>query len=175
MIAKWGRKMVRVKSVKIDGEAIHVFKSMIYIFESNSRFTLELDMIVSEVVLKRYKNETTLILEIELDDGRLISSIMNVHFLSGRLPQMNAFMDVEDPDEFFDFQRINENDSSYPDLEEGITLEEIRKVEMPNEKVSLKLNLPIDQIEWLKAQKSQELNAIFKEFIYYYWNKRSET
>jgi hypothetical protein len=166
--------MVSVKSVKIDGEEIHIFKSMIYIFESNSRFTLELDMIVSEVVLKRYKNEETLIIEIELDGGRIISSIMNVHFLYGRLPQMNAFMDVEDPNEYLDLQRINENDSLFPDLDEGITIEEIRKVEMPNEKVTLKLNLPIDQVEWLKEQKARELNEIFKEFIYHYWSKRSE-
>ncbi|WML53621.1 hypothetical protein RCG17_02785 [Neobacillus sp. PS3-12] len=166
--------MVSVKSVKIDGEEIHIFKSMIYIFESNSRFTLELDMIVSEIVLKRYKNEETLIIEIELDGGRLISSIMNVHFLSGRLPQMNAFMDVEDPNEYLELQRINENNSIFPDLDEGITIEEIRKVEMPNEKVTLKLNLPIDQVEWLKEQKARELNEIFKELIYNYWSKRSE-
>jgi hypothetical protein len=166
--------MVSIKSVKIDGEVIHVFKSMIYIFESNSRFTLELDMIVSEIVLKRYKNEETLIIEIELDGGRLISSIMNVHFLSGRLPQMNAFMDVEDPNEYLELQRINENNSIFPDLDEGITIEEIRKVEMPNEKVTLKLNLPIDQVEWLKEQKARELNEIFKELICNYWSKRSE-
>jgi hypothetical protein len=166
--------MVSVKSVKIDGDEVHIFNSMIYIFESNSRFTLELDMIVSEIVLKKYKNEETLILEIELDDGRLISSIMNVHFLSGRLPQMNAFMDVEDPNEYLDLQRINENDSTFHNLEEGITIEEIRKVEMPNEKVTLKLNLPIDQVEWLKEQKARELNEIFKEFIYHHWSKRTE-
>jgi hypothetical protein len=164
--------MVCVKSVKIDGEAIRVFKSMIYIFESNSGFTLELDMIVSEVTVKRYKNEETLIIEIELEDGRLISSIMNVKFLSGRLPQMNVYMDVEGPDDYYDFQRMNENDNLYPELEEGITIEEIRKVEMPNEKVTLKLNLPIDQIEWLKEQKARDLNEIFKELIKDYWNKQ---
>ena len=41
--------MVAVKSVKVDGESIHVFNSAIYIFEASSRLTLELDMIVSEV------------------------------------------------------------------------------------------------------------------------------
>jgi hypothetical protein len=33
---------------------------------------------------------------------------------------------------------------------------------MPNEKVTLKLTLPIDQVEWLKEQKTKELNAIFQ-------------
>jgi hypothetical protein len=163
--------MVRVKSVKIDGEEIYVFKSIIYIFESNSNFTLELDMIVSEVVVKRYKNEETLIVEIELEDGRIISSIMNLKILSGRLPQLNVYMEIADPDEYRDLKRINENESFFPNLEEGITIEAIRKVEMPNEKMTLKLNLPIDQIEWLKTQKAQDLNRMFKDFIYEYWKK----
>lgn len=169
---KWGRRMVRVQSVKIDGEEIYVFKSMIYIFESNSNYTLELDMIVSEVVMKRYKNEETLIVEITLEDGRIISSIMNLKILSGRLPQLNMYMEIADPDEYSGLQRILENESFFPNLEEGITIEEIRKVEMPNEKMTLKLNLPIDQIEWLKKQKAQELNAILKDFIYDYWKKQ---
>ena len=163
--------MVCVNSVKIDGEFIHVFKSMIYIFETDSSFTLELDMIVSEVVVKRYKNEEALIVEIELEDGRLFSAIMNVKILAGRLPQLTVYMEIEDLGEYQDFQRINENDSSFPKIEEGITLEEIRKVEMPNEKITLKLHLPIDQVEWLKEQKGQNLNTIFKELINEYWKK----
>ncbi|MCQ6279549.1 hypothetical protein [Bacillus sp. EB600] len=163
--------MVDVKSVKIDGEIIHVFKSMIYIFESSSVLTLELDMIVSEVAVKRYKNEETLIVEIELEDGRIISSIMHVKVLSGRLPQLNVYVELGDLDEYSDFQIVHESDSSYPNLEEGITIEEIRKVEMPNEKITLKLNLPIDQTEWLTKQKVKDLNNIFKELIYKYWEK----
>lgn len=163
--------MVCVKSVKIDGELIHVFRSLIYLFESESGFTLELDMIVSEVIARKYKNEETLIVEMELDDGKMISSIMNVKILAGKLPQLSVYMDVVDVDEYQNFVRINENDRSFPNLEEGLTIEEIRKVEMPNERVTLKLNLPIDQAEWLKNQKSQELNQIFKKFIYAYWEK----
>ena len=74
-------------------------------------------------------------------------------------------------EEYLDFHIVNENDSSFPNLEEGITIEEIRKVEMPNEKITLKLNLPIDQTEWLSKQKVKDLNNIFKELIYEYWGK----
>ena len=59
-------------------------------------FTLELDMIVSEVAVKRYKNEENLIVEIELEDGRIISSIMHVKVLSGRLPQLNVYVELGD-------------------------------------------------------------------------------
>lgn len=163
--------MVRVKSVKIDGEMIHVFRSMIYIFESHSRFTLELDLIVSEIVVKKYKNEETLIVEMELEDGRLFSSIMNVTILPGRLPRLNLFMEIDDPDEYQGIQRVNENANLFPNLEEDITIEEIRQVEMPHEKITLKLNLPIDQIEWLKEQKPRNLNEIFSKLIYVYWGK----
>lgn len=163
--------MAAVKTVKIDGKEIHVFKSEIYLFESTSGVTLELDMIVSEVVVKKYKNEGTLIVEIELEDGRKLSSIMHLKILRGRLPQLNVYMEVSDPEEYQDFHRVNENDSVFPNIEEGMTIEEIRKVEMPNEKMTLKLNLPIDQVEWLKNQKAGDLNKMFKELIYGYWEK----
>lgn len=167
------KKMVKVKTVKIDGEEIHIFNSAIYILESNLGYTLELDMIVSEVVVKKYRNEENLIVEIELQDGRMITSYMNLKSLSGGLPQLNLFCALSDSSEYNNFQIVNENDLSFPSIEEGITLEEIRKYEIPNEKVTLKLNLPIDQIEWLKKQKSKDLTEIFKESIYDYWRKNN--
>lgn len=167
------KKMVKVKTVKIDGEEIHIFNSAIYILESNLGYTLELDMIVSEVVVKKYRNEENLIVEIELQDGRVITSYMNLKSLSGGLPQLNLFCTLSDSSEYNNFQIVNENDLSFPSIEEGITLEEIRKYEMPNEKVTLKLNLPIDQIEWLKKQKSKDLTEIFKEAIYDHWRKNN--
>ncbi len=163
--------MVVIKSVKIDGDCIHIFKSAIYVFESSSGFTLELDMIVSEVVVKKYKKEENLIIEIELDDGRVFNSIMHVKALPGGLPQLNLFCELDDIQEYEEFDHVSENDSWFPNIEEGITLEEIRKVEMPDEEVSLKLKLPIDQVEWLKNQKKRDLSEIFKEFIYDYWKK----
>jgi hypothetical protein len=164
--------MAVVKSVKIDGEAIHVFKSAIYVFEASSGYTLELDMIVSEVVLKKYIKENNLILEIELEDDNSLNSIMNVKILAGGLPQLHLFCEIDDPDEYYFLDRVNENDSWFPNLEEGITLEEIRKVEMPEEEIKLKLLLPIDQVEWLKNQKKAQLNEVFKEFIYSYWKNQ---
>lgn len=163
--------MVVVKSVKIDGEGIHVFKSAIYIFESGSNFTLELNLIVSEIVVKKYKKEETLIIEVELEDGRVIHSIMHVKILSGGLPQLNLFCELDDFEEYKDFERVNENDSWFPNIEEGITIEDIRKVEMPDEEFSIKLKLPIDQVEWLKNQKRARLNELFKEVIYDLWKK----
>ena len=165
--------MVEVKSVKIDGENIFVFKSAIYIYITNDGNTLELDLIVSEVIVKKYKNEENLIIEIELQDGRIINSIMHLKIWSGGLPQLNLYCEVNDVEEYYDFDRVTENDSFFPNIEEGITLEEIRKVEMPNEKVTLKLNLPIDQIEWLSKQKNAELNEIFKEMIYKFWKEQA--
>jgi hypothetical protein len=165
------RYMVEVKSVKIDGEEIHVFKSAIYIFESYSGFTLELDMIVTEVVVNKYRKVENLILEIELEDGRLINSIMHVKSLTGGLPQLNMFCEVYDPEEYPNITRVNENDSWFPNIEEGITLDEIREVEMPIEEVKLKLHLPIIQVEWLKKQKKGGLNELFEELINEYWKQ----
>ncbi len=163
--------MSAVKSVKIDGEPIYVFNSAIYIFESDVGSTLEMDLIVSEVTVRKYKKEKTLILEVELVDGRIIDSIMHVKTLTGGLPQLNLFCDVVDIDEYADFEKVNENSSSFPNVEEGITIREIRKVEMPFEDVSLKLKLPIDQVEWLKKQKKKDLNKIFTEMVYELWRK----
>ncbi|WP_257468923.1 hypothetical protein [Bacillus sp. D386] len=37
---------------------------------------------------------------------------------------------------------------------------------MPDEKITLKLTLPIDQVEWLRGKKLKELKQIFKAIIY---------
>jgi hypothetical protein len=158
--------MVVVKSVKIDGESIHVFKSVIYIFESNTVSTLQLDMIVSELVVKKYKEFENVIVEIELEDGRFLNSIMHLKIFQGRLPLLNLFCELDDIQEFENIKVVHEDDSWFPNIEEGITIEDIRKVEMPIEEVRLKLKLPIDQVEWLKEQKPKDLNEIFKEMIY---------
>jgi hypothetical protein len=170
LMGEW--MMVVVKSVKVDGENIYVFNSAIYIFESSSGFTLVMDLIVSEVTVKKYLKEQNLIIEIELEDGRIINSIMHLKIMAGGLPQLNLFCDLDDIQEYEDLDKVNENSSSFPNVEEGITLEEIRKVEMPNEDVSLKLKLPIDQVEWLKNQKKGSLNEIIKEIIYDYLKKQ---
>lgn len=164
--------MVGVKSVKIDGENIHLFNSAIYIFEGSTGYTLELDLIVTEVVVRKYKNEDNLIVEIELEDRRVLSFIMHLKTWSGGLPQLNLFCEVDSLEDFEDFNKVTENDAFFPNLEEGITLEEIRKVEMPDEKINLKLILPIEQTEWLSKHTKTELNKIFIEMIYEYWNKR---
>lgn len=164
--------MVVLKSVKIDGESIHVFKSVIYIFESSSGFTLQLDLIVSELVVKKYKEFENLIVEIELEDGRILNSIMHLKIFQGRLPLLNLFCEIDDIQEYENIKVVNEDDSWFPNVEEGITIEDIRKVEMPIEEARLKLKLPIDQVEWLKNQKTKDLNDIFKEMIYELWKSQ---
>lgn len=164
--------MVVLKSVKIDGESIHVFKSVIYIFESSSGFTLQLDMIVSELVVKKYREFENLIVEIELEDGRILNSIMHLKIFQGRLPLLNLFCEIDDIQEYENIKVVNEDDSWFPNVEEGITIEDIRKVEMPIEEARLKLKLPIDQVEWLKNQKTKDLNDIFKEMIYELWKSQ---
>ncbi|WP_338472247.1 hypothetical protein R4Z10_05745 [Niallia sp. XMNu-256] len=168
-----GDRMIKIKEVKIDGESIFVFNSAIYIFESSEGCTLELDLIVSEVAIRKYQKEETLIVEIELEDNRLISSIMHVKVVPGKLPIINLSYEIDNPDEFPDLLCVNEYDSNFPRIDERITIEEIRKIEMPNEKISLRLNLPIDQVEWLREQKGKDLNQIFKDLIYEYWVKQN--
>lgn len=161
--------MAVVKSVKLDGEVVHIFNSAIYFFESSSAVTLELDIIISEVVLRKYKNIDNVIAEIELEDGRMINSIMHIKVLTGRIPRINLYCEPEDPDEYKDFDRLNEFDSQFPNIEDGITIEKIREVEMPDEKITIKVTLPIDQVEWLKEQKHTELSRMLNEMIKDYW------
>ncbi|MHC0039415.1 hypothetical protein [Pseudoneobacillus sp. C159] len=165
--------MVSVTSVKIDGISIHFFNSAIYIFESNSGSTLQLDLVVSEVTVRKHKEFENLIIEIELDNGRNIHSIMHLKILPSKLPQLNLFCELDDWQEYADINRLNENDFSFPNIEEGITLEEIRNVEMPDEEIRLKLKLPINQVEWINKQKKQSLNEIFKEMIDEWWKREN--
>ncbi|WP_066308983.1 hypothetical protein [Bacillus sp. FJAT-29814] len=163
--------MAKVKSVKFDGELIHVFNSAIYVFESGQDLTLQLDMIVSEIVVKKVQQVENVIAEIELEDGRMIDSIMHVKIIPGVLPQLSLFVELDDRQDYDFLDIVNENDAWFPNIEEGITIEEIRKVEMPDEEIRLKLKLPIDQVEWLKAQKKTRLTELLKEMIYEYWEK----
>jgi hypothetical protein len=158
-----------VKSVKIDGEDLHIFNSSISIFEASAGNTLELDLIISEVAAKKYQNMNNYIIEAELENGIVLNEIMHGKVMHGRLPQLHLFNDIDDPSDYDGIPIVNENDSWFPNLEEGITLAEIRKVEMPIEEVSLKLKLPIDQVEWLKKQKKQKLNEWLIEVIYASW------
>ncbi|CAH0346044.1 hypothetical protein BCI9360_02356 [Bacillus sp. CECT 9360] len=162
--------MAKVKSVKIDGERIYIFNSAIYIFQSTAGCMLELDMIVSEIILNKYGHEENLILEIELEDGAVIHTIMHPQSLPGGLPQLHLYCELGDIEEYQNINIVHENDS-FPKIGEGITIQDIRKVEMPNEKVVLKLKLPIDQAEWLRKNKAK-LNEICKEAIYDYWRKK---
>jgi hypothetical protein len=162
--------MVGVKSIIIDGETIYTFKSAIYIFASSSGRTLEVDMIVSEVTLKKYSDRESLIAEIELKDGRVINSFMFLKSVPGKLPRITLFCELDDEESYEGIHCVSEDNLSFPDIEEGITLEDIRKVEMPNEKITLKLNLPIDQVEWLQKQKNKDLNLLFKEMLGKYLN-----
>lgn len=127
-------------------------------------------MIVSEIVVNKYGQEENLILEIELEDGRVINAIMHPQRLPGELPQLHLYCEIDDREEYGNINIVHENDS-FPKIEDGITLQDIRKVEMPEEKVVLKVKLPIDQAEWLRSHKAN-LNEILKKAIYDYWRKR---
>lgn len=164
--------MAVVKSVKFDGEQIHVFNSAIYIFESGEDLTLQLDLIVSEVVIKKVHHLENIIVEIELQDDRIIQSIMHVKIIPGSLPHLSLFIEIDDIQEYDYLEVVNENDAWFPNIEEGITLQDIRKVEMPEEEIRLKLKLPIDQVEWLKAQKKSRLNEFLQEIINVYMKKQ---
>ena len=161
-----GNDMVGVKSVNLDGEKIYIFNSAIFILETSAGFSLELDIIVSEVALKKYSSRESIIAEIELTDNRVISSFMYIKSIPSRLPQLNLNCEIDSPDEYKGLDHIDENEANFPDIEKGISLANIRKVEMPDEKITLKLTLPIDQVEWLRGKKPRELKQMIKAFIY---------
>ncbi|PLT29406.1 hypothetical protein [Peribacillus deserti] len=164
----------KVKTVKIDGEEVYIFNHAIYIFESSRGYSLELGMIVSEIVEQKYKKEENLIVEIELEDGQEIQAIMHRGGVAGRLPQLQLYCELDDISEYTDIMHVHENEAVFPDIEEGISIEDIRKVEMPDVKVKLTATLPIDQAEWLKSLKKGQLNTFLTEVIYEYWKKERE-
>ncbi|WP_110929571.1 hypothetical protein [Bacillus massiliglaciei] len=152
--------MVKVLSVKIDGEEIHIFNSFLYIFESHGFHTLELDLIVSEVAQRRYNKEENHIIEL-VTEGTEINAFMFSKGLPGGLPRINLYAEIEGSEVYPFLPVFHEGDRGFPDIEEGLTIEEIRKVEMPEEFFTCKVKLPIDQVEWLSKKKPKE----FKEFL----------
>ncbi|WP_026693396.1 hypothetical protein [Peribacillus kribbensis] len=163
--------MTKVKTVKIDGEDIYIFNSVLYILEASAGWSLILDMIVTEITQERYKKEENLILEIELEDGRVFNSIMHIQPIPGGLPQLSLYTYIDDANEYPDVMIVNENETSFPRIDQDLTIEEIRKVEMPQVKVKLNLTLPIDQAEWIAGKKKKELDQILRTAIYDFWGK----
>lgn len=164
--------MAGIKSINLDGKEIYLFNSAIYIFESYAGSTLEVDLIVSEVTLRKYQNRESLITEIELEDGGLVSSFMFLKPVPGKLPRLSLYCELDPEESYEGILRISEDKPDFPDIEAGITLEEIRKMEMPNEKITLKLNLPINQVEWLKDQKNKDINELFNELLEGYLERK---
>ncbi|WP_409294186.1 hypothetical protein V1498_13220 [Peribacillus sp. SCS-26] len=157
--------MAGIASLRIDGEEIMVFNASIYIFKSSGGYSLELECVVGEITATKYEKVENMIVEIELTNGSYLNTIMHKGNGKGRLPRLHIYCELDDPDEYKGIPVIDENEADFPDIDEGLSLAEIREYEMPMVKVKLAAVLPINQAEWLGKLKKKELEAFLTEAV----------
>lgn len=89
------------------------------------------------------------------------------------IPNLELCVRIEDPEEFKELKMVNWNTpiEEYS-LRSDITIEEIRKIEMPNRKVEIESTLPIDLEEWV-FYNEDNISEILKEALYDYRNKKA--
>ncbi|MES1047224.1 hypothetical protein FOA22_22480 [Heyndrickxia oleronia] len=173
--------MSKIVTVKFDNEPVHVFDSTIYIYQNESnKFGLNLEFIITEIVAKKYHYYRDKVnVTFELSNGMIKNYPMSVEdvtevgnaeipviFLHTDIPSIEGFEDVI----ILDDDTFNEK---YPELNKNISIEEIRKVEMPKEDVDIEVNLPIDLAEWIYANE-KNMSAILEEALHDYWKKKSK-
>jgi hypothetical protein len=159
-----------VKSVKVNGSEIYVFKSDLYLFELDGEYDLNLVLIVSEDDEEKFNGGKKVNVEILTYDGREFNLEMSSNIRNTSIPVLYFAASIENIDDYKNIDIVNSDQMNERDalLERDITLADIRKVKMPYREYDIELTLPIDQIEWLHDKDKDQISKIIEEALYKY-------
>jgi hypothetical protein len=170
-----------IKSVKLNDEPIHVFDYNWYIYDhEDGDYDLNLELIITEIVAGKFNFEDKVNVSLRYDNEEEQNLLMSVDSVievgHPEIPTIDFSGPIDDPKEF-EGLRIVKWKTSYEEYrfhKEDITIEEIRKVEMPNRDVNinLNLNLPIDLQEWVE-QNEGKVKEIIEESLYNFWKTKA--
>ncbi|MEH7157458.1 hypothetical protein [Neobacillus drentensis] len=168
---------MEIKSIKINDEMIHIFDYALFIFDGNENdYSLSLDIMVSEVVALKFYNEDKVKVCWQYNNGEEQTFMMNLDHVTEvgntEIPELNLTVDIDNPKDFWWLKTVNfDTKEEYPSLRKDITIDEIRKVEMPDRELDLTVMIPIDLEEWLYRSDNQ--SEILKEALYDYRKKKA--
>jgi hypothetical protein len=174
--------MKTIKSISFNDEMIHVFESLMYIFdlsnENGAGYGLHLELITTELTIRKYRYQENILVDLTYTNGELQTLVMHVDHSEegghGEIPEMSLYVSISSPKEFPELAIVNWDtpDEEYPRLQKTISLTEIRAVEMPYENVRLDAELPIDLSEWTHENRDN-LSEMLTEALYDYWKKKA--
>ncbi|TWE05991.1 hypothetical protein FB550_1026 [Neobacillus bataviensis] len=169
--------MKEIKSVRINGDPIHLFDCVMYIFDNeNGKYFLHLDLIVTEVEMLKYRFNQEVRVSIKYNNGKEQNLTMLVQGTTeignAEIPILELCVDIDNPEDFQGIKIVNwETPIEEFSLRNDILIEEIRKIDMPNKNVEIQATLPIDLQEWVYSN-SENISEILKEALIDYINKK---
>jgi hypothetical protein len=179
---KGDNKMKTIKSISFNDEPIHVFESLMYIYDSSNEYGqsygIHLELITTELAIRKYRYQENILVDLTYTNGELQTLVMHVDHSEegghGEIPELSLYVSIRSPEEFPELAIVNWDtpDEEYPNLQKNISLTEIRSVEMPYESVRLDAELPIDLSEWTH-ENQDNLSEILTEALYDYQKKKT--
>jgi hypothetical protein len=179
---KGDNKMKTIKSISFNDEPIHVFESLMYIFDLSDEYGpgygLHLELITTELTIRKYRYQENILVDLTYTNGELQTLVMLVDHTEegghGEIPEMSLYVSIRNPKEFPELAIVNWDTEQdvYPELQKNISLTEIRAVEMPYENVRLDAELPMDLSEWTHENRDN-ISEIITEALYDYWKKKA--
>lgn len=169
-----------INKVQINGEAIHVFDYICYFIKSaENDYRLNIELVVSEVVAKKYYRHGQIDVQLTYENEEVEMLIMDIDYLEevsgdaeipimelgATLTSIEGYEDIK----VYDDSVIWNEDRGWPRVTPSVTIEDIRRVEMPDEEIdiSMTLTLPIDLTEWIHKN-NVNFEEILKEALYEY-------
>lgn len=174
-----------INKVQINGEAIHVFDYIWYLIKiTENDYRLNIELVVSEVVAKKYYRHGEIDVQLTYENEEVETLIMDIDYLEGvsgdaAIPIMELGVTLTSIDGYEDIKVYDDSviwreGGEWPRVSPSVTIEDIRKIEMPDEIIDISVTLPIDLTEWIHTN-HDNIGEILKEALYdYRKNKVSE-
>ncbi|WP_028392736.1 hypothetical protein [Bacillus cihuensis] len=170
--------MPQIKRVKINGEEIRLLNNVLYLhYSEGDGYSLLLDTVITEVDARKYSHKDKAEVLLRYDDDKEESLDMFITGVTevgnGDVPVLELEVNIDNHEKFRNLEVVNGDsiECKFPDPTVGITIEEVRKIDMPSDKIDITAILPIDLKEWLHS--NNNISEILKEALYDYINKKA--
>ncbi|MDQ0975878.1 hypothetical protein QFZ31_005756 [Neobacillus niacini] len=169
--------MKDIKYVRINEELIHVFDYVRYVYDNEiGDCFFHLDLIVTEVVIIKYVFDQEVKVSLVYNNGEEHTFTMLVQGVTevgnAEIPILELCVKIDDPEKFQELKIVKwDTPLEEYSLGNNITIEEIRRIEMPNREVQFEATLPIDLEEWVYSNR-HKISTILTEALTDYKNKK---
>lgn len=169
--------MRKITTIKLNNQEEHIYSYEMYIFdEEEDGYDFHIEVVISEIVAEKYYEASEIDVTIIYENNEEKQLSMKVFDITqvgnAEVPILHLCKESINIDEYRDLRVFNVDNYEVRDIKSDLTIEDIRKVEMPLSEVYTTLILPIDQTEWIDWT-GEGINEMLSEAIYDYWKKKN--